>query len=121
MTAIAGDAAIDMAALVPLPPSVESEPRSHETVIPPPSVLRPQQIKKKDATMIKAKKKLTPIRKAWMTCTSIMTWWIPSVFLKWAGMPPHVQQAWREKVALNLLILLACAVFLFYIIGLGIR
>jgi chitin synthase len=29
------------------------------------------------------------------------------------------RKAWREKIALNLLILMACALFLFYIIGLG--
>lgn len=67
----------------------------------------------------KQEQHISPIRSIWMKCTCCMTGWIPSIFLRWSGMTAkEVQQAWREKIALNILIYFACFAFLFYIIGL---
>ncbi|KAG6376775.1 hypothetical protein JVT61DRAFT_1799 [Boletus reticuloceps] len=54
----------------------------------------------------------TSARRRWCW---LLTWWIPSIFLKWFGRMKHqdVCQAWREKFALNVIIwsMCACAVF----------
>jgi chitin synthase len=63
---------------------------------------------------------MTSTRRRWLCFTWLTTWWIPSFILSCCGMKrPDVQLAWREKVALNIIVLFMCAVTLFYIIGLG--
>ncbi|KAF8416998.1 hypothetical protein L210DRAFT_3369969, partial [Boletus edulis BED1] len=51
----------------------------------------------------------------WVLLCWLLTWWIPSIFLKWFGRMKRedVRQAWREKFALNVIIwfICACAVF----------
>ncbi|KAI9189413.1 hypothetical protein H9P43_000846 [Blastocladiella emersonii ATCC 22665] len=60
-------------------------------------------------------------RRRWVAYTWLLTWWIPSIFLKWCGgmTRPDIQMAWREKVATCITILFFCAAQLFIIIGLG--
>ena len=59
-------------------------------------------------------------RKKWVCCTWCLTWWIPTFMIKCCGMNrADVQMAWREKVALVLIILIMCACMLFFIAGLG--
>ncbi|KAH6600736.1 hypothetical protein BASA61_002244 [Batrachochytrium salamandrivorans] len=67
------------------------------------------------------KQPLSTIRRNWLCCTWCLTWWIPSFLLRMCGKmsQPAVQLAWREKVALNIIILFMCCFLLFYIIGLG--
>jgi chitin synthase len=69
----------------------------------------------------KVRRKLTPARKRWLCCTWFLTWWIWPVCLSVCGKMKRkdIQLAWREKLALNLIIFFMCAVMLFYIIGLG--
>ncbi|RKP26540.1 chitin synthase-domain-containing protein [Syncephalis pseudoplumigaleata] len=66
------------------------------------------------------KPKMTGARRRWLCITWSLTWWIPSFCLGWCGMKrKDIRMAWREKVALCILILLACLVMLFFIIVLG--
>ena len=60
----------------------------------------------------------TSARKRWMTLVWFLTWYIPDVFLKWFGhmRRKDVQIAWREKLAINILIWLLCGVAIFVII-----
>ena len=57
-------------------------------------------------------------RKRWMTLVWFLTWYIPDVFLKWFGRMRRkdVQTAWREKLAINILIWLLCGLAIFIII-----
>ena len=60
------------------------------------------------------------MRRKWVCCTWCLTWWIPTPCIKMCGMKrPDVIMAWREKVALVLIILIMCAMMLFFIAGLG--
>ena len=60
----------------------------------------------------------TCARRSWVIFTWLLTWWIPSFTLGWCGMRrKDVQQAWREKVTICIVIFLSCACTLFFIIG----
>ncbi|KAJ2523576.1 hypothetical protein GGI11_001416 [Coemansia sp. RSA 2049] len=63
----------------------------------------------------------TKSRRCWTHVTWALTWWLPSPFLKWCGgmRRPDVRMAWREKVAICVIIFLIWCVLLFVIIGLG--
>ncbi|KAJ3264305.1 hypothetical protein HDU77_008867 [Chytriomyces hyalinus] len=66
-------------------------------------------------------KKMTPQRCRWVALTWCLTWWIPSFCLGCCGMKrPDIRMAWREKVALCIIIAFMCGVMLFFIIGFGI-
>ncbi|KAJ2704064.1 hypothetical protein FB645_003597 [Coemansia sp. IMI 203386] len=64
---------------------------------------------------------ITRTRRIWTFITWSLTWWIPSPFLKWCGgmRRPDVRMAWREKVAICVIIFFIWCVLLFIIIGLG--
>ena len=66
--------------------------------------------------------KETSARRRWVLLCWLLTWWIPSIFLKWFGRMKRqdIRQAWREKLALNMIIwfICACAVFVIAILGL---
>ncbi|KAI9671658.1 MAG: hypothetical protein M1831_003186 [Alyxoria varia] len=57
-------------------------------------------------------------RKRWVFIVWLLTWYIPGPFIKWFGRMSRkdIRQAWREKFAINLLIWLACAFVLFFIV-----
>ncbi|KAF8438194.1 hypothetical protein L210DRAFT_3647176 [Boletus edulis BED1] len=65
--------------------------------------------------------KETSARRRWVLLCWLLTWWIPSIFLKWFGRMKRedVRQAWREKFALNVTIwfICACAVFVIAVLG----
>ncbi|KAH9273457.1 hypothetical protein BASA83_004123 [Batrachochytrium salamandrivorans] len=63
---------------------------------------------------------VTRLRKCWVCCTWSLTWWIPGIFLKFCGKMkrPDIRMAWREKVALCVIIAVLCFALLFFIIGL---
>lgn len=65
--------------------------------------------------------KVTPGRRAWIVLVWILTWYIPSPLMKWVGrMKRHdVRMAWREKLALMILIALLNGTVVFYIVGFG--
>ncbi|KAL7319392.1 hypothetical protein PS15m_002530 [Mucor circinelloides] len=64
---------------------------------------------------------ITAVRIWWIRFVWLMTWWIPSPFLRWFGKMKRedVQMAWREKVTLCIIILFFSAITIFVIIGLG--
>ncbi|KAH8833739.1 glycosyltransferase family 2 protein [Flagelloscypha sp. PMI_526] len=49
-------------------------------------------------------------RRRWVALCWILTWWVPGPCLTWVGRMkrPDVRQAWREKLALNLIIWFIC-------------
>lgn len=60
-------------------------------------------------------------RRWWIRIVWLLTWWIPSPLLKWWGRMKRadVRMAWREKVAICIMIGFMCGVVIFYIIGFG--
>ncbi|CEI86116.1 Putative Chitin synthase [Rhizopus microsporus] len=64
---------------------------------------------------------ITAVRIWWVRFVWLMTFWIPSPFLRWFGKMKRedVQMAWREKVTLCMLIFFFSAVTIFFIVGLG--
>lgn len=60
-------------------------------------------------------------RRRWVALCWILTWWVPSPCLTYIGRMKRmdVRQAWREKLALNLIIWLICAIAIFVIAVLG--
>jgi chitin synthase len=52
--------------------------------------------------------KETSVRRRWVLLCWLLTWWIPSPFLKWFSRMTRkrqdIRQAWREKFALNFII-----------------
>jgi chitin synthase len=65
--------------------------------------------------------KETSARRKWVTLCWMLTFWIPTPLLTYLGRMkrPDVRQAWREKLALNMLIwfICACAVFVIAVLG----
>lgn len=60
-------------------------------------------------------------RRRWVAFVWLLTWWCPNIFLIWCGRMKRldVRQAWREKLALNMLIWFCCLVAAFIIAVLG--
>ncbi|GAA5901944.1 uncharacterized protein JCM6883_000446 [Sporobolomyces salmoneus] len=60
-------------------------------------------------------------RRVWVAMVWGLTWWVPSVCLTYLGRMkrPDVRMAWREKLALCMLIFFFCGVVIFYIIVFG--
>ncbi|KAJ2782078.1 hypothetical protein H4R18_002498 [Coemansia javaensis] len=63
----------------------------------------------------------TMSRRLWVAFVWLCTWMIPSTFLRWCGRIKRrdQQMAWREKVALCLIIFWSCVFVVFWIVGLG--
>ncbi|GAA6030105.1 hypothetical protein JCM8097_009260 [Rhodosporidiobolus ruineniae] len=60
-------------------------------------------------------------RRVWVALVWILTWWVPSPCLTYLGRMkrPDVRMAWREKLALCMLIAFSCGLVIFYIIVFG--
>lgn len=60
-------------------------------------------------------------RRRWVGVCWALTWWMPSLFLKWIGRMKRedIRQAWREKLAINFIIWFFCACAVFVIVFLG--
>jgi chitin synthase len=60
-------------------------------------------------------------RRRWVALCWLLTWWIPTPILTYVGRMKRldVRQAWREKLALNLIIwfICGCAVFVIAVLG----
>ena len=63
----------------------------------------------------------TSARRQWVLLCWLLTWWIPSPFLKWFRRMKQqdVHQAWHEKLTLNLIIWFICTGAMFVIAVLG--
>ncbi|TFK68108.1 glycosyltransferase family 2 protein [Pluteus cervinus] len=66
--------------------------------------------------------KETSARRRWVALCWILTFWIPTPCLTWVGRMKRmdVRQAWREKLALNMIIWFICACTVFVIAVLGV-
>lgn len=60
----------------------------------------------------------SPSRKRWVFMVYLMTWFVPDFLIRWLGGMPRkdVRTAWREKLAINMLIWLMCLVAVFFIV-----
>ncbi|KAI9496030.1 chitin synthase-domain-containing protein [Zychaea mexicana] len=60
-------------------------------------------------------------RRKWLFVVWLLTWWIPSPCLSYCGgmKRKDIRMAWREKVALCILISLMCLAMILFIIGFG--
>ncbi|KAI1409336.1 glycosyltransferase family 2 protein [Hypoxylon sp. FL1857] len=60
----------------------------------------------------------SPSRKRWVFVVYLMTWFIPDFLIRWMGRMPRkdVRMAWREKVAINMMIWLSCLIAAFFIV-----
>ncbi|KAL7627388.1 hypothetical protein AAE478_001581 [Parahypoxylon ruwenzoriense] len=60
----------------------------------------------------------SPSRKRWVFLVFFLTWFIPDFLIRWMGRMPRkdVRMAWREKVAINMMIWLSCGIAAFFII-----
>ncbi|KAI2636953.1 glycosyltransferase family 2 protein [Hypomontagnella submonticulosa] len=60
----------------------------------------------------------SPSRKRWVFVVYVMTWFIPDFLIRWLGRMPRkdVRMAWREKVAINMMIWLSCLIAAFFIV-----
>lgn len=65
--------------------------------------------------------KETSSRRRWVALCWMLTFWIPTPFLSWFGRMKRidVQQAWREKLALNMIIWFVCGCSVFVIAVMG--
>jgi chitin synthase len=63
----------------------------------------------------------TSARRWWIRITWALTWWIPSFLLRSIGgmKRPDIRMAWREKLAIFMMVFFACGIVLFYIIIFG--
>lgn len=57
-------------------------------------------------------------RKRWLFVVYLMTFYLPDFLVKWVGRMkrPDIRKAWREKLAINLLIWLSCLFVIFFIV-----
>ncbi|KAJ2720121.1 hypothetical protein GGI07_004798 [Coemansia sp. Benny D115] len=63
---------------------------------------------------------ITPARRCWSRTTNVLTWLIPDWLIRCCGMKREdIRMAWREKVAICLIIVATWGFVLFFIIGLG--
>jgi chitin synthase len=62
--------------------------------------------------------KLSGSRKRWLAVVYFMTWLIPDFMIKWIGRMPRkdIRMAWREKLAINMMIWFSCLTFAFLIV-----
>ncbi|ORY75795.1 chitin synthase-domain-containing protein [Protomyces lactucae-debilis] len=59
-------------------------------------------------------------RKRWLFIVYFLTWWLPDFVIKAFGSKrKDIRIAWREKLAINILIWMACAIAVFFIAFLG--
>ncbi|KAI9493414.1 chitin synthase-domain-containing protein [Zychaea mexicana] len=60
-------------------------------------------------------------RRRWVGFVWFMTWWIPSKFLEWCGKMRRkdIRMAWREKVALCMIIFLMAGFIIWFLVGFG--
>ncbi|TGZ77234.1 chitin synthase ChsE [Ascodesmis nigricans] len=61
---------------------------------------------------------VTASRKRWMFLVWCLTWFIPNFLIKWIGRIPRkdMQTAWREKLAINMMIWFTCGVSIFFLV-----
>ncbi|EPQ25921.1 uncharacterized protein PFL1_06595 [Pseudozyma flocculosa PF-1] len=63
----------------------------------------------------------TSARRKWVALTWLLTFWVPTPLLNWIGglRRPDIRMAWREKLAINMMIWFICGCAVFVIVVLG--
>jgi chitin synthase len=63
----------------------------------------------------------TRARRWWLRITWALTWWVPSYFLRKFGKMsrPDMRMAWREKLAIFMMVFMLCGTVIFYIVIFG--
>ncbi|KAF2161144.1 glycosyltransferase family 2 protein [Zasmidium cellare ATCC 36951] len=58
-------------------------------------------------------------RMRWLVIVYFFTWWVPDFAIRVIGRMPRkdIRMAWREKLAINMIIWLSCAFVVFFMIG----
>ncbi|GAM84665.1 hypothetical protein ANO11243_026640 [Dothideomycetidae sp. 11243] len=58
-------------------------------------------------------------RKRWLAVVWLITWWVPDFLIRLVGRMPRkdVRTAWREKLAINMLIWFSCLLVVFVMVG----
>lgn len=58
-------------------------------------------------------------RRIWMSIVWVLTWWVPDFFIRIIGKMPRkdIRIAWREKLAINILIWFACTGVILFLVG----
>lgn len=72
-----------------------------------------------EKTMVEVEEvKLSGSRKRWLAVVYFLTWPIPDFLVRWIGRMPRkdVRMAWREKLAINMMIWFSCLLFAFIIV-----
>lgn len=61
---------------------------------------------------------VTAGRKRWMFIVWVFTWFVPDFLIRWIGRMkrPDVRLAWREKLAINMMIWLMCLIAVFFLV-----
>ncbi|KAI9094005.1 chitin synthase 6 [Phlyctochytrium arcticum] len=91
----------------------EEDDAKKKYAIPPPSPIKKKKKEKKE----RVPDTRTFARRWWVRYTWCVTWWIPTAFLKCCGgmYNADIRQAWREKVALCVVILIMCGTMIFFV------
>ncbi|EMR62469.1 putative chitin synthase 8 protein [Eutypa lata UCREL1] len=56
-------------------------------------------------------------RKRWVFMVYLLTWFVPDFLIRWCGMPrKDIRMAWREKLAINIIIWFSCLFAAFFIV-----
>ncbi|KAI4865629.1 glycosyltransferase family 2 protein [Hypoxylon rubiginosum] len=60
----------------------------------------------------------SPSRRRWLFLVYLLTWFIPDFLIRWVGRMSRkdIRMAWREKVAINMMIWLSCCIAAFFIV-----
>ena len=72
-----------------------------------------------EKTMVEVEEvKTSGSRKRWLAIVWLMTWLIPDFAVRWIGRIPRkdVRQAWREKLAINMMIWISCLFVAWFIV-----
>ncbi|KAH8602127.1 putative chitin synthase 8 [Bisporella sp. PMI_857] len=72
-----------------------------------------------EKTMVEVEEvKTTASRRRWMAVVWMLTWWLPDFLIRIIGRMPRkdVRVAWREKLALNIMIWFSCLFAAFFIV-----
>ncbi|SZF03430.1 unnamed protein product [Blumeria hordei] len=72
-----------------------------------------------EKTMVEVEEvKTSSSRKRWVALVYLMTWLLPDFLIRWVGRMPRkdVRMAWREKLAINMMIWLTCLFAAFFIV-----
>lgn len=72
-----------------------------------------------EKTMVEVEEvKVSATRKRWLAIVYMMTWLIPDFLIRWIGHMPRkdVRMAWREKLAINMMIWWSCLFVGFFVV-----